>query len=627
VRPSRPYHDVTAYHREPGGLRRLDFFVQRLEKWQGNRLPSDIRILDIGCGRGNIALPLASLGYAVTGVDYDEDSIRFARDVASDLRDRPQFYVGSLEKIHGERFDVIVASEVLEHQKDPLAFLKELESLLNPNGLLLLSVPNGKSLEERIRKFTTHTKLGNAIKRFLKRGIAHEGVQSAASHPHEQFFSWKELRDLLYADGWKFERVENASAWFKEFFYLFGRLFVKRGSSMFHRLDAWDASLSPHLARSTSDGWLIEARRMKTKDPRVLHVIATLEPGGAEKLVLDLIERLPEKGFATSGATLFGGGPLEERVQSSHLPFQVIQRRGLFARKSFQELCERIASERPAIVHTHLFGADVLGRLAARLEGVPVILSTEHNVNLNHGGIKRFIKKQFAKITTMFVAVSSVVRDYMISADGVPAEKIRVIENGIEMRAIRSRGTGPFHDVPRLLTVGRLVSQKDHATLFKALALIKRPWRLEIVGKGENEKHLRELAERLGISSRIVWHGFRNDIPKLLAESDVFCFTSRWEGLGLAFIEAAAAGIPIVASDLPVFREVLPADVATYVPPGDVPAFAHAIDALLQDPDAAIHSAAGEAERVRKEYDSDRMVDRYAALYRELLKTHADSSR
>jgi glycosyltransferase involved in cell wall biosynthesis len=124
-----------------------------------------------------------------------------------------------------------------------------------------------------------------------------------------------------------------------------------------------------------------------------------------------------------------------------------------------------------------------------------------------------------------------------------------------------------------------------------------------------------------------VWHGFRNDVPKLLAESDIFCFSSRWEGLGLAFIEAAASGIPIVASDLPVFRDVLPSSATTYVPPGNVPAFAHAIDALLQDPDARIRAAAEEAERVRKEYDLGRMVDRYATLYRELLQTYAHTSR
>src|SRR5689334_17801351 len=129
--------------------------------WRGDRAPSELRVLDIGCGRGNIALPLASLGYRVTGVDYDEESIRRARDSASDLREKPTFIVGSLDRIKGEVFDAIIASEVLEHQDDPAAFLDELAKRLSSDGVLLLSVPNGKSLEERIRKVSTHTKVGS----------------------------------------------------------------------------------------------------------------------------------------------------------------------------------------------------------------------------------------------------------------------------------------------------------------------------------------------------------------------------------------------------------------------------------------------------------------------------------
>jgi len=229
---------VSAYHREPGGLRRLDFFVARIAAWEGSRARNSIRVLDIGCGKGNLSFPLSQLGYKVTGVDYDKASIEEATKTARELNLDTRFINGSLDKIADETFSVIVASEVLEHQKDPAAFLRELSARLEPGGLLLLSVPNGKSLEERIRKVTTHTAVGKTVKNAIKRRVVkHQDVQSLAEHPHEQFFSRSELLDCLYGNGWKVEAMQGAAAWFKEFYYLFGRLFMRRGSPTFHSLD------------------------------------------------------------------------------------------------------------------------------------------------------------------------------------------------------------------------------------------------------------------------------------------------------------------------------------------------------------------------------------------------------
>jgi 2-polyprenyl-3-methyl-5-hydroxy-6-metoxy-1,4-benzoquinol methylase len=166
----------------------LDFFVDRIALWAGTRSPQTVRVLDIGCGKGNIALPLSEIGYEVTGIDFDAASIEEARDTARDMQLSAVFLEGSFEQLHGRQFDVVIASEVLEHQQDPQAFLDTIRALCAPDALVLFSVPNGKSLEERLRRFSTHTALGRALKRFVKRRIGHEAVQSAAEHPHVQFF-------------------------------------------------------------------------------------------------------------------------------------------------------------------------------------------------------------------------------------------------------------------------------------------------------------------------------------------------------------------------------------------------------------------------------------------------------
>jgi glycosyltransferase involved in cell wall biosynthesis len=155
--------------------------------------------------------------------------------------------------------------------------------------------------------------------------------------------------------------------------------------------------------------------------------------------------------------------------------------------------------------------------------------------------------------------------------------------------------------------------------LLEALAQVKRPWTLDIVGTGVLEADLKAQAERLGIASRIRWLGYRSDVPQLLADSDVFCFPSRWEGLGLAFLEAAASGVPIVAFDLPVFHEILEANQASFVPVGDVPAFARAVASLLQDPIPAVRQAYEASLSVHERFSLERMVQAYAELYRELL--------
>ncbi len=561
----------------------MDWFVDRIEAWRGERPRASIRVLDIGCGNGNITLPLGGIGYQTTGVDLDGASIARAQRAMEDVPNAQlRFLEGSFERVQDETFDIVIASEVLEHQEDPVAFLADVRARLAPGGLFLISVPNGKGLEERIRRFTTKTSIGRRLKGWIKRGLRDTVVQTEAMHPHAQYLGYRAWIELLRGDGWHVRSAAQAAAWFKEWFYLGGRFLLKRGSKLFHTLDASDGAFAPHLPMSWADGWLFSLAPAGAGRPLVMHVLPTLEAGGAERLVFEIASKLPHEGQDARVVSILRGGPLEATFQEAKIPYVILGRRGLAGIAACRALVRIMQRERPDIVHTHLYGvADVWGRLAARIAGVPVIISTEHNVNPDHGAIKRLVKRALAPITTAFVAVSNEVKTYMTVAEHLPAAKIHVILNGIDMSRIRVRPVRTARDVPQILTVGRLVPQKGHAVLLKALALVKGPWMLKIVGSGPREGELRQLAERLAIAPRVHWLGYRTDVPELLVDADVFCFPSRWEGLGLGFLEAAAAATPIIASDLPVFHEVLSSDEASYVTVGDVPAFAHAIEARL----------------------------------------------
>lgn len=147
MRPSRPYHAITAYHREPGGLRRLDFFVDKIMRRANDGNPNEFKILDVGCGNGNVAVPLAALGFSVVGVDLSDAAVKAAQQAAEEAGVAATFLVGGLDSVASNQFDVVICSEVLEHQADAATFLDQLKDKLKPSGTLLLSVPNGQSLE------------------------------------------------------------------------------------------------------------------------------------------------------------------------------------------------------------------------------------------------------------------------------------------------------------------------------------------------------------------------------------------------------------------------------------------------------------------------------------------------
>ncbi|MEK7115799.1 MAG: glycosyltransferase [Patescibacteria group bacterium] len=351
---------------------------------------------------------------------------------------------------------------------------------------------------------------------------------------------------------------------------------------------------------------------------RVVHLLPTLDVGGAEQIVLELARRLSERGYDVHVIAMMGGGRLLAEFEHADIPTTVFPKTGPYGSFGFFPTRRRVRELRPVIVHTHLFGADLWGRLAAFTARVPVVVTTEHNMFPHEGWLTRATKKLLASQTDAIIAVSGAVKRHLLDVDRLPKNTIRLIQNGIDLARVIPRTARAFRDVPRLLTVGRLDPQKGHATLLKSLARVKRPWMLDIVGVGPLERDLKALAERLAIAPRIRWLGVRKDVSSLLSASDIFCFPSLWEGFGLAAVEAAAAGVPIVASDLEVCREILAGD-ATFAPPGDVPAFAHAIDAILGDPIPRIALAQRGVSRIRKSYSLERMVDGYVKVYRELV--------
>jgi glycosyltransferase involved in cell wall biosynthesis len=351
--------------------------------------------------------------------------------------------------------------------------------------------------------------------------------------------------------------------------------------------------------------------------PLITLVTPTLGAGGAEQVVYLLAKHLPAKGYRIEVICLYESGKIENKLRTHNVRCTVLNARQTPRWKLIKQLMDHFKATRPAIVHTHLFGADVFAGIAAWIVGIPVV-ATDHSALTEQGFFRRRLWQLIVSHARIVSAVSNDVRR-RLHEEGIPESRLEVVRNGIDMAQIKPRGTRPFAQPLRLITIGRLEPVKNHLTLLQALALVHRPWHLQIVGAGSELRALKQVAERLNIASRLEWLGHREDIFSLLQQADVFCFSSRSEGFGLVMIEAAASGVPIIASDLPALKEILEDRYATFVHATNSHAFAQAIEGLLEHETLALEKAQAAMPIITERFSVDRMVTGYAALYARVL--------
>jgi len=223
---------------------------------------TNLKILDVGCGNGHLSAYMVHLEYHVTAIDIYEGAI----DTAKKLYDTEDisFVHTALEDVKGE-FDVITGFEVLEHVDDLNNFLDNISGHLAPGGSLIISVPNGWSLEEMIRRVLQHTFFGNKIKSWLRKTgtLPKSSSQSEADSPHVRFWQYYTWRRELDKQGFSLLQVSNVSLFFKQFYYMGWRKFIKPNNILFITFDRIDNFLVSFLPHFLSDGWLMVWRKNK----------------------------------------------------------------------------------------------------------------------------------------------------------------------------------------------------------------------------------------------------------------------------------------------------------------------------------------------------------------------------
>jgi len=257
------YLQHTEYHRFPGGLKKLEFIVEILCSL--GREPGEVRVLDVGCGNGSLALPVASLGYQVVGVDVDAGSIEHAQKVNTFPNARFEAVDGDGFD-PGERFDLVICSEVLEHLHEPMPLIRTIARAMNDDGLAIITVPNGQGLRELLGRLESFLKDTLGLRRVLKgvrklagmpdadvKCLMHTSNVDQAGTGHVQAFSLPGLRKRLDRGGLDVVRVVPS-------FFIFSVLVGKRGDR-WTAGDRLDSRLADLLPASMASGWFVLCRK------------------------------------------------------------------------------------------------------------------------------------------------------------------------------------------------------------------------------------------------------------------------------------------------------------------------------------------------------------------------------
>ncbi|WP_296751564.1 glycosyltransferase [Roseiflexus sp.] len=363
-----------------------------------------------------------------------------------------------------------------------------------------------------------------------------------------------------------------------------------------------------------------------SKRLRILHVIETLWLGGAQRLLPGLLKGLDPQRFDSHLVALHDG-PLRQEFESARIPLTMLSARRFYEPRVVASLVRIIREGGFDVVHTHLTGADVVGRVAGALTGVPVV-STMHNIPYDYDQ-QKFHRRLLQRLTARTLAVRLVMVAPGISSAyerqwKIPPSRLVAIKNAVPMEPYLAIAEGVADGFPpTVTTIGRLDIQKAYHLLLEAFRLVlhTRPdARLRIVGNGRMEAALRQQAFSIDIAHAVTFEGLRHDIPVVLSETHVFTLSSLWEGLPVTAVEAMAAARPVVLTDVGGCRDlVTPGVEGALVPPGNVSALADALVEMLGDPDRQRLSGRRGRAKVRQEFGIEQYVRGHEQLYLSLV--------
>jgi glycosyltransferase involved in cell wall biosynthesis len=363
---------------------------------------------------------------------------------------------------------------------------------------------------------------------------------------------------------------------------------------------------------------------------RIVYIVTTASPiGGAQIHVRDLAAAVSAQGHSPSVITS-GSGPFIDDLRRLGIPVRVLRHLSvpihpLRDLRALREIRAALTELRPELLATHSSKAGILGRLAGRSLRVPVVFTVHGwaftpGVPPLHAAVYRQVERLVGPLASKIITVSEFDRRLGLAARIAGEDRLVTVHNGMPDVPDNLRAD-PRRTPVRLVMVARFGAQKDHPTLFRALAgLQNHAWELDLIGDGPLRGEMASLAAGLGLGGRVRFLGQRSDVDQILADAQVSLLATNWEGFPLSVLEAMRAGLPVVASSVGGIGESVRDEENGYlVPRGDVELLRDRIERLLASPDLRARMGTKGRTRFEQEFTLDHSVNRTLAVYRDVL--------
>lgn len=363
---------------------------------------------------------------------------------------------------------------------------------------------------------------------------------------------------------------------------------------------------------------------------RVLHVIDSFDLGGAQEALVNLVSFADRTRFEIEVACMHGPGVYTQRLERLGVPAYSLSPHK-FLPLYVLRLVRLLRRGRFDVVHCHLIASNLIAKPIAALLGVRVRFNHDQTNDeyRYRNRLRLWLDRCTNRLSTHVCAVSASVRDFLLEYEQVPAARVSLIHNGIDLRRFnhgreeRSRAREHWRIPPGrpvIAGVGRLNYQKNFALFLEIAAQASRDEPsafFVIAGSGPEEETLRKRAAELGLGAdRLLFAGYVAEMASFYPAVDFLLMPSRFEGLPMTLLEAMAMGVPTVASRLDGISEIIEDGInGRLVPPGDRDAFAARLRELLAAPEKAAAMAAAAQQKVRAHFSAEMMTRKVEALY------------
>lgn len=373
---------------------------------------------------------------------------------------------------------------------------------------------------------------------------------------------------------------------------------------------------------------------MCSKKIKICYLITGLNTGGAEMMLYRLLKQLDKTRYSIIVVSIIPLGKIADKIKKLGIDVISMDMTSKLDVSAIFRLVRFLKDYKPTILHSYLFHANLLGRIAGKIAGVPIIISSIRNTIFG-GQIRELALRYTDFLSDATTIICETAAKRMISRKVVPKEKLHVIYNGIDPKMYenfseddRQKMRMEFNipdTATLLISVGRLQKQKGYPYLIQsAVELKNRGYNFVwlIAGEGELRFQLEQMVKNYGLEDTIRFLGLREDVPKLMFASDIFVLTSLWEGLPGVVLEAMAVGLPVVATDVGGTPELVEDGTNGFlIPPGNPMKMADAIEKLI--------NMSGEARRkigsmgkeiVKEKFTVETMARKHEGLYVKLLQ-------